>query len=113
MDYQTARNLLISQGIDGEQTPDALLSRLKQGAPPIPGHVTSILLALKVVFEALRDLTSLDRELASSLYILSSDSRRYFDMGAIAGVEWPPLLEEDLMRIALAIKSIFMDQWCE
>ncbi|NJP10127.1 MAG: Dethiobiotin synthetase [Leptolyngbyaceae cyanobacterium RU_5_1] len=111
MDYQTACNLLITQGIDAEQHPDALLTRLQQGIPPIPGQVTAVLLALKVLYEGLRESTQLERELACSLHRLSSESRSHFETGRKAGVIWPPLLDEDLTRIAAAVKSIFAGEW--
>jgi hypothetical protein len=111
MDYKTARSLLINQGTTSDQNTDAFLVRLKQGKAPIPGQVTSILLALKVVFEALRTVTTLDRELVFGLYLLSVESRQYFETGFQAGVDWPPLLEEDLKRISRAVKSIFAGVW--
>lgn len=94
-----------------EQNPDALLTRLKQGQPPIPGQITSILLALKVVFESLRESSEFERELACSLHLLASDSRQEFENGQQLGVDWPPLLDEDLTRIALAVRSIFVGTW--
>ena len=56
MDYKTARSFLIDQGtaLETKKNPDAFLMRLKQGQPPVPGQVTSILLALKILFEAAR-----------------------------------------------------------
>ena len=111
MDYETARSFLISQGISTEPSQDAFLNRLKQGKPPVPGQVTSILLALKVVFEALRAAPSIDRELVYALHILASESRQQYEAKRQRGVEWPPLLDEDLMRIAAAVKSIFADRW--
>lgn len=111
MDYETAHHLLVTQGMAIGNNADALLPRLKLGHPPIPGQVTSILLALKVVFEALRDVSELDRELAAALYLLSSESRQQFELGRINGVAWPPLLDEDLDRIAAAVKSIFIGTW--
>lgn len=111
MDYQTARSLLVNQGIAAASNPDALLTRLAQGIPPVPGQVTSILLALKVVFEALRDKTLLERELACALYLLATESRQQFEQGKRRGVAWPPLLDEDLTRIATAVQSIFIGRW--
>jgi hypothetical protein len=111
MDYETARSFLVDQGLAAQRSPDAFLMRLKQGEPPVPGQVTSILLALKVVFEALRDVSSLERELVYSLYLLSNESRQQFEAGRRAGVVWPPLLDEDLTRIAIAVKSIFSGVW--
>ncbi|MEH1871444.1 Dethiobiotin synthetase [Nostoc sp.] len=111
MNYETARKLLIDQTITSEENPDALLTRMKQGKPPVPGQITSILLALKVVFEALKDAKSLDRELALTLYQLSIKGQQLFAAGRKAGVDWPPLLKEDLLRISLASESIFSGTW--
>ncbi|MEH2358298.1 Dethiobiotin synthetase [Nostoc sp.] len=111
MNYETARKLLIDQTIITEENPDALLTRMKQGKPPVPGQITSILLALKVVFEALKDAKSLDRELALALYQLSIKAQQLFAAGRKAGVDWPPVLKEDLLRISLASESIFSGIW--
>ncbi|MBW4468902.1 MAG: Dethiobiotin synthetase [Stenomitos rutilans HA7619-LM2] len=111
MDYQTARSLLVNQGTAADHNPDALLTRLKQGYPPIPGQVTSLLLALKVVFESLQESPNFERELACSLHVLATESRQAFESGQQAGVDWPPLLDEDLSRIAAAVKSIFIGVW--
>lgn len=96
-----------------EHDPDAFLTRLDKGQPPIPGQITSILLALKVVFESLRTSPDFERELACSLYLLASDSRQAFEQGQQSGVDWPPLLDEDLSRIAAAVRSIFVGVWQE
>ncbi|HEY9750682.1 MAG TPA: Dethiobiotin synthetase [Allocoleopsis sp.] len=111
MDYETARSFLINQTRLTPANPDAFLSRLKQGQPPVPGQVTSILLALKVVFEALRAAPSLDRELIYTLHILALESRHQYESQRKAGVVWPPLLDEDITRIATAVKNIFADEW--
>jgi hypothetical protein len=111
VDYETARRFLVNQGLASDQNPDALLTRMKQGKPPVPGQVTSILLALKVVFEGLKGMPNLDRELACSLYLLAIEGRQQFQQGLRAGVSWPPLLDEDLGRIAIAVKSIFLGTW--
>jgi hypothetical protein len=110
VDYQTARSLIVNQGLAIANS-DALLIRLQQGQAPIPGQMTSILLALKVVFEALRTATEIDRELSAALYLLATESRQHFEAGDRAGVAWSPLLAEDLARIAAAVKSIFTGIW--
>lgn len=107
MDYQTAHNILLRQGLDAAQQPESLIHHLQQGAPPRPGQITEILLALKVVLEALRDAPTLDRELVYSLFLLATQSRQAFAAGHQAGIEWPPLLDEDLGRITAAVESIF------
>ncbi|MBD1861766.1 MULTISPECIES: Dethiobiotin synthetase [Trichocoleus] len=111
MDYETARSFLINQARLLNPNQDTFLSRLQQGKPPVPGQVTSILLALKVVFEALRAAPSLDRELIYTLHILALESRRQYDSQRKLGVVWPPLLDEDVTRISTAVKNIFSDEW--
>ncbi len=110
MDYQTARELLQQQGNPSNDA-DAFLVRLQQGKAPVPGQVTNLLLALKVVFERLNKAEFLDRELVYALYVLAIEGRRSYDNGRQQGVAWPPLLDEDLTRMAIAVKSIFLGQW--
>lgn len=113
MDYKTAHSFIINQVRASEQNADSFLWRLRQGKPPIPGELTNILLALKMVFESLQGADSIDRELAFSLYQLSYQSRQSFEEGMRLGVIWPPLLDEDLLRISKAVKSIFAGNWQE
>lgn len=105
MDYEAARRLLIEQST--ETTPDTVLARLQQSQPPVPGQVTSMLLALKVVSDSLRGAKSIDRELAFALFLLSYEARRLFDAGLRNSADCPPLLNEDLERITKAVKNIF------
>jgi hypothetical protein len=109
MNYETARNFLLNQGtaLLTERNPDDFLKRLKNGKAPIPGQVTSLLLALKLMFEATRDEPTLDRQLVCALHTLAYESRQLFEYGRLTGIEWPPLLNEDLTRIASAVQSIF------
>lgn len=113
MDYQSARNFLIDQGtaLITQRNPDDLLQRLQQGKAPVPGQLTSILLALKVVFEGLQGATTLDRKLVWSLHLLTVESQQLFDAGRRSRVDWPPLLKEDLHRVAIAVQSIFSGVW--
>ncbi len=111
MNYETARQLLVAQTLTTDENPDALLMRMKLGKPPVPGQITAILLALKVVFEAMKDAPNLDRELAFALYQLGVKAQQIFVAGRKAGVDWPPLLKEDLLRISLATESIFSGIW--
>ncbi len=111
MNYETARQLLVAQTLTTDEHPDALLMRMKLGKSPVPGQITSILLALKVVFEAMKDSPNLDRELAFALYQLGVKAQQIFVAGRKAGVDWPPLLKEDLLRISLATESIFSGVW--
>ncbi len=113
MDYKTARNFLMDQGtaLITQRNPDDLLMRLKQGKTPVPGQLTSILLALKIAFDILQGEENLDRQLVYALHLLCFESRQQYEAGVRAGVEWPPLLNEDLGRIAIAVRSIFCGTW--
>jgi hypothetical protein len=111
MNYETAHQFLLNQTIASEKNSDALLTRMQQGKPPIPGQITSILLALKVVFEAMKDTTTLEREFAYALYLLAVKTQQLFAAGLKVGVNWPPMLKEDLLRIANATESIFSGEW--
>ena len=111
MNYETAYQFLLNQSIASQDDSDALLMRMGQGKPPVPGQITSILLALKVVFETLQNANSLERELTYALYSLAVKSQQLFVAGLKAGVDWPPLLKEDLLRIANATESIFSGEW--
>ncbi len=113
MDYKTAHQFLIDQGtaLETRNHPDAFLIHLEQGKAPIPGQVTSILLALKIVFDVVKDQPTLNREFVLALYLLAIESYQQFEMGKSRGIQWPPLLKEDLNRIAVGVKSILAGQW--
>lgn len=111
MDYETARRFLINQGKATDANSDAFLIRLKQGQPPVPGQVTSILLSLKVVYQALLGAEQLERELVHALHLLATEGRQQFELKRRGGVIWPPLLDEDLTRIAIAVRHIFGGVW--
>lgn len=111
MDYPTAYRFLTHQGQARSSDPEALLMRLRQGQPPVPGQVTTCLLALKVVYEGLRGAPTLERDLVNALYVLTQDSRHWFEDGQRRGITWPPLLGEDLRRIQDAVRAIFADAW--
>lgn len=111
MDYATAQQFLLAQGQPHSSDPEQFLARLSAGKPPIPGQVTTLLLALKVVFKELQRVNTLDRPLVWALYCLANESRYQFDRGQQQGVDWPPLLHEDLQRVAIAVQSIFADNW--
>jgi hypothetical protein len=111
MDYKTARNFLINHSLPSNQNIDGFLLRLQQGKAPIPGQVTNILLSLKIIFESLHNVETLDRKLVYALYQLSTESRQAFILGIRKGINWPPLLDEDINRINQAVKSIFSGVW--
>ena len=111
MNHETSRKLLIAQTVNLKDNPDALIARMQQGKPPVPGQITSILLALKVLHESLKDSVTLDRELAYALYKLTVKPQKLFAAGHKAGIDWPPLLKEDLLRIGSACESIFSGVW--
>ncbi|PSN11184.1 Dethiobiotin synthetase, partial [filamentous cyanobacterium CCP5] len=53
---------------------------------------------------------ALDREIIHALFNLSYESQRYFDAGQRSGVVWPPMLADDLRRIAAGVRGILTNQ---
>ena len=105
MDSKTARQVVMTQA--DLTISDSFLTRLQQQQPPVPGQVTSLLLALTTLREDLKTAEHLDRALVHALYQLAYDSRQHYEQGKRAKVEWPPLLDADLERIAIATAQIF------
>ncbi|MFM7370067.1 MAG: Dethiobiotin synthetase, partial [Sphaerospermopsis kisseleviana] len=46
-----------------------------------------------------------------ALYKLGIRALQLFATGSKSGVEWPPLLKEDLQRISRSAESIFSGKW--
>ncbi|MDY6938939.1 MAG: Dethiobiotin synthetase [Cyanobacteriota bacterium] len=115
MDSRTAYNFLIDQGtaLVSQRNPDALLTLLERGQPPLPGQMTSILLALKTLYEAKKNTAELDRELTFALHLLAFESYKLLEAGRKNGVLWSPLLVADVNRLGKAVESIFSGEWFE
>lgn len=107
MDFDTARRSLLAQTIDPAPGQTSFIDCLRQGRAPIPGQVTSILLALKTLSQALKDEPTVERSLGYALFLLTYESRQLYLKGKANQVEWPPLLDEDLTRIAEAVRQIW------
>lgn len=107
MDFETARHILISQTVSPGQDPEAFIHCLRQGVPPVPGQITSILLALKTAAQGLGADAKIERSLGHAFFVLTYESRQLYSQGEQSGVDWPPLLNEDLSRIAEAVRQIW------
>lgn len=110
MDYKTACEFAIAQGLPTGENPDAFLLRLQAGDPPVPGQVTSLLLALSIIAEQSQEQQLLERRLVCALHRLAMESRQAFVQHKQSGLIWPPLLDQDLTRIAIAVGKIFAPQ---
>ncbi|MEO1446585.1 MAG: hypothetical protein AAFV46_10165, partial [Cyanobacteria bacterium J06635_11] len=89
MDFKTACQVLANQTLPALETKDTFLGRLRQQQPPVPGQVTSLLLALKVIEDGLRGADILDRQLAQSLFLAAYESRNLFEVGRAQRADWP------------------------
>ena len=105
MDIKTARHVVMTQA--DLTVSDSFLTRLKQYQPPVPGQMTSLLLALKTITVELNAAKQLERTLVYALHQLAYESRQFYEQGKRARVEWPPLLDADIERMAIAIAQIF------
>ena len=109
MNFKAACELIADQTLPERETQDTFLGRLRQGQPPVPGQVTSLILALKVIQDSLKGTDTLDRTLAQSLFLVAYESRSLYGVGRANRVDWPPMLDEDLERLAIAAYQIFAD----
>ena len=107
MDFDTAHQFLLQQTLaPSEDQRETFIACLRQGRPPVPGQVTSLLLALHVLYDALKDQPALDRTLLRALLVLIDDSNHLYRQGSAEGVLWPPLLADDLIRLRQAARAI-------
>ncbi|MDB9528028.1 Dethiobiotin synthetase [Oscillatoria sp. CS-180] len=107
MDFDTARRFLLAQTVSPVPGQTPFIECLRQGVAPVPGQVTSLLLALKTVSQTLKDEPTIAKSLGLALFILSYESRQLYLQGQRNRVDWPPLLDEDLTRIAEAVRTIW------
>jgi hypothetical protein len=77
----------------------------------LPGQATTMLLALRIIFDQLQGQELLDRHLAHALHNLAVRGPQLFSKWRSMGRVCPPLLEDDLQRIALGVDSIFSNLW--
>ena len=105
MDSKTAQQVILTQA-DLTVT-DSFLARLQRQQPPIPGQVTSMLLALRTLTDDLKATEHLERTLVYALHQLAYESRQLYEQGRRTKVEWPPLLNSDIERVAIAVGQIF------
>ncbi|MEM6518834.1 MAG: Dethiobiotin synthetase [Cyanobacteria bacterium P01_D01_bin.71] len=107
MDFDTARKFVLSQTLAPAPGQISFIDCLRQGQAPIPGQVTSLLLALKTLSQSLQNEPAIERSLGHALFLLTYESRQLYRQGQLKQVEWPPLLDEDLTRIADAVRLIW------
>ncbi len=107
MDYKTACEFAIAQALPTTENPDAFLRRLRAGKPPVPGQMTSLLLALRIISESDPEQPWLERRLVYALHLLVTESQQEFARQKELGVIWPPLLFHDLSQMAIAVRKIF------
>ena len=110
MDFDTARRFVLAQTIAPVPGQTPFIDCLRQGTAPVPGQVTSLLLALKTLAQGLKGEPTLEKSLGLALFVLSYESRLLYWQGQKNQVDWPPLLDEDLTRIAEATRNIWVGE---
>jgi hypothetical protein len=110
MDFDTARRFVLAQTLSPVPGQISFIDCLRQGEAPVPGQVTSLLLALKTLSQALKNEPMIERSLGHAFFILTYESRRLYLHGNTHNVDWPPLLDADLNRIAGAVEQIWADK---
>lgn len=109
MDFETARRFLVAQTIEPISGQTPFIDCLRRGQAPVPGQVTSILLALKTLAQSLQGEPNIEKSLGYVLFVLTYESRQLYEQGLKNNVDWPPLLDDDLTRIATAVRAIWAD----
>ena len=109
MYFDTARRFVLAQTLSPVPGQTAFIDCLRQGIAPVPGQVTSLLLALKTLSQGLNNEPMIERSLGHALFILTYESRLLYLHGKAQRVDWPPLLDDDLNRIAAAVQQIWAD----
>lgn len=109
MDFDTARRFLLAQTVSPAPGQTPFIECLRQGSAPVPGQVTSILLALKTLAQSLKGEPKVEKSLGFALFVLAYESRQLFIQGQRRNADWPPLLDEDLTRIAEAVRAIWAE----
>lgn len=110
MDFDTARRFVLAQTLSPASGQTSFIDCLRQGEAPIPGQVTSILLALKTLSQALKNEPTIERSLGHALFLLTYESRLLYRRGQTQNVDWPPLLDADLNQIAAAVRQFWADE---
>ncbi|RZM75406.1 hypothetical protein [Leptolyngbya iicbica] len=109
MDFDTARRFVLAQTLAPVPGQTPFIDCLRRGEAPVPGQVTSLLLALKTLAQGLKKEPMIERSLGHALFILTYESRQLYLQGKTQNVDWPPLLDDDLSRIAVAVEQIWAD----
>ena len=107
MDFDTARRFVLAQTLSPVPGQSTFIDCLRRGTAPVPGQVTSLLLALKTLSQGLKNEPMIERSLGHAFFILSYESRLLYLRGKAQQVDWPPLLDEDLSRMATAVEQIW------
>lgn len=111
MDFDTAHQFLLQQTLSPtDDQRETFIACLRRGKPPVPGQVTSLILALKVLDDGLKDEPVIDRTLLKALLVLIDDSGYFYRQGTAEGVIWPPLLADDLNRLRQSARAIMTGQ---
>ena len=81
MDFDTARRFVLAQTLSPVPGQTSFITCLRQGEAPVPGQVTSLLLALKTLSQALKNEPMIER----SLGISTAVERIWADQAASEG----------------------------
>ncbi|WP_225889134.1 Dethiobiotin synthetase [Halomicronema hongdechloris] len=108
MDFETARQVLLQQTIaPAADKTTTFIHCLQQQQPPVPGQVTSLLLALKVLRSGLQGEPTLGRDLAYALFLVAYESRRLYEAGRQAGWNGLPSWMKICSGLGLLLKQFW------
>lgn len=108
MNLDESKELIIAEGI-GE---DGIVVQMREGGFPTSDRMQRLLDALDTLFRHLKGSSTLDRNLAHALFALSFHVQG--DIGGMIGRGWEipgSFLDDEMVKMFLAIEGIFQDEW--
>ena len=108
MSPSEARDLVIRESV-GEA---GVLVELRMGRDPGPDRMEKLFDAIRVLFDELHEQATMERELAAALHQLDSQIEAQVSSWETRGKTWrEALIDDEVPRLALAVESIFADEW--
>lgn len=110
MSPSDARKLVIDEST-GES---GILVQLRMGRDPGADRMERLFAAIRILFDVLHEKSAIDRGLASALHQLDVQIESQVNSWETRGKTWrEALVDEEVPKLALAVESIFSDEWFE
>ena len=111
MTLDEAIALVLDEGMKTEPVPhNAMAHILHIGHEPDAGHIEPLIAALQVIRADFRGQDSLNRGLATALYVLGAEANSYIALAAQARDPCKGIMFEQILRLMMAVDHVFYDK---